>query len=143
MTEEYQAKTLKPTRSAPVCFKGRIIAETQWDTPQGCWMRFTVWETQGGAYITEIAGDAPGKPDQVHCTVGIVEPIMYYPDPQKQEREAALAAGKIWAGEWPAKTPERDETAMQIAVLSAFDWHDRAKRMLKNELGWAPWIEVA
>ena len=117
MTEEYQAKTLKPTRSAPVCFKGRIIAETQWDTPQGCWMRFTVWETQGGAYITEIAGDAPGKPDQVHCTVGVVEPILD-------------AAGG------------RDETAMQIAVLDKFDHHDRAKAMLKRELGWSPFITV-
>ena len=118
MTEEYQPKTLKPTRSVPVRFKGRIIAETQWDTKDGCWMHFTVWETPGGAYITEIAGDAPGKPDQVHCTVGVVEPIMD-------------AAG------------ERDDIAMQITVLEQFEFHDRAKAMLKRELGWAPWIEVA
>lgn len=124
MTEEYQPKTLKPTRSAPVRFKGRIIAETQWGTgkfhPDGkeCWMRFRVWETRGGAYITEIGGDVPGKSTQVHCTVGIVRPIVD-------------AVG------------EPDETAMQIAVLDKFEWHDRAKRMLKNELGWSPWMEVA
>ena len=112
MTEEYQAKTLKPSRGAPVRFKGRIIAETEWDTRDGCWMRFTVWETRGGAYIAQISGDVPGKPDQVHCSVTVVEP---HPNP----------------------------TAMQIAVLQHFDFHDRAKAMLKRELGWSPVIEVA
>ena len=115
---EFQPKTLRPSRSAPVRFIGRIIAETQWDTRDGCWMRFTVWETKGGAYITEIAGDAPGKPDQVHCTVGVVEPIY-------------------------DEDGERDEIAMQIAVLGHFDFHDRAKAMLKRELGWAPVVVVA
>lgn len=110
--QEFSPKTLRPSRGAPVRFIGRIIAETQWDTKDGCWMRFTVWETKGGAYITEISGDAPGKPDQVHCTVGVVEP-----DP--------------------------NPTAMQIAVLQEFDFHDRAKAMLKRELGWSPYIEVA
>ena len=119
MTEEYQAKTLKPSRSAPVRFKGRIIAETQWNTREGCWMRFTVWETRGGAYIAVIDGDVPGKPDQVHCKVGVVEPII------------VNAEG------------DRDETAMQIAVLDVFDHHDRAKAMLKRELGWSPVREVA
>ena len=123
MTEEYQPKTLKPTRTAPVRFKGRIIAEMKWGTgkfhPDGkeCWMRFRVWETRSGAYITEIGGDVPGKSTQVHCTVGIVEPIMD-------------AVG------------ERDETAMQIAVLQQFDFHDRAKAMLKRELGWSPYVVV-
>lgn len=123
MTDQFQPKTLKPSRGAPVRFKGRIIAETQWGTgkfqPGGkeCWMRFRVWETRGGAYITEIGGDVPGKPTQVHCTVGIVEPIMD-------------AVG------------ERDETAMQIAVLQQFDFHDRAKAMLKRELGWSPYVVV-
>lgn len=118
MTEEFQAKTLRPTTSAPVRFKGRIIAETEWNTREGCWMRFTVWETRGGAYIAQISGDVPGKPDQVHCTVGVVEPIY-------------------------DEDGERDEIAMQIAVLDVFDFHDRAKAMLKRELGWSPVIEVA
>ncbi len=118
MTTEYEPKTLKPSRGAPVRFKGRILAETEWDTKDGCWMRFTVWETRGGAYIAQISGDVPGKPDQVHCTVGVVEPIY-------------------------DEDGERDETAMQIAVLDHFDWHDRAKAMLKRELGWSPRIEVA
>jgi hypothetical protein len=120
--QEFSPKTLRPSRGAPVRFIGRIIAETQWDTKDGCWMRFTVWETKGRAYITEISGDAPGKPDQVHCTVGIVEPIP------KLLRDG---------------THQLDPTAMQMAVLDTFDWHDRAKAMLKRELGWSPYIEVA
>ena len=118
MTAQYDPKTLKPSRGAPVRFKGRIIAETEWDTKDGCWMRFTVWETRGGAYIAQTSGDVPGKPDQVHCSVTVVEPI--YDD-----------------------ADERDETAMQIAVLQHWEFHDRAKAMLKRELGWAPVIEVA
>lgn len=123
MTEEYQAKTLKPSRGAPVRFKGRIIADHTWGTgkyqPNGkeVWMRFTVWETQGGAYITEISGDAPGKPDQIHCAVEVIEPIV-------------------------DEAGERDENAMQIAVLDGFDWHDRAKALLKREHGWSPFITI-
>ena len=119
MTNQYDPKTLKPSRGAPVRFKGRIIAETQWTTNEGCWMRFTVWETKGGAYIAQTSGDVPGKPDQVRCSVTVVEPI------------------------YPSATGERDETAMQIAVLQHWDFHDRAKAMVKRELGWAPCIEVA
>ena len=118
MTTQFDPKTLKPSRGAPVKFIGRIIAETQWDTKDGCWMRFTVWETRGGAYIAQISGDVPGNPDQVHCSVSVVEPIT-------------------------DDAGERDETAMQIAVLAGFDWHDRAKAMLKRELGWAPVVKVA
>lgn len=116
---EFQPKTLRPSRSAPVRFKGRIIAETQWDTRDGCWMRFTVWETRGGAYIAVTDGDVPGKPDQVHCSATVVEPII------------VNAAG------------DRDETAMQIAVLDHWDFHDRAKAMVKRELGWSPFVVVA
>lgn len=138
MTEEYQAKTLKPSRSAPVRFKGRIIAETEWTTGEGCWMRFTVWETKGGAYIAQISGDVPGKPDQVHCTVGVVEPIWKPGSAVGGEVETNLGTMRPIGGE-----PERDETAMQIAVLDLFEWHDRAKAMVKRELGWAPVREVA
>lgn len=116
-TDEFQPKTIKPSRSVPVRFKGRIISETQWDTRDGCWMRFTVWETKGGAYIAVIDGDAPGKPDQIHCKATVIDPILN-------------GAGA------------RDDVSMQIAVLNAFDWHDRAKQMLKADLGWAPVREV-
>ena len=37
---------------------------------------------------------------------------------------------------------ERDETAMQIAVLQHWDFHDRAKAVLKRDLGWSPWVKV-
>lgn len=129
---EFQKKTIKPSRSVPIRFIGRIIAETEWTTKHDSWMRFTVWETRGGAYIAVTEGDEPGKPDQVHCSVTVVEPINRAGRYQLTEGGALLTADI-----------DRDETAMQIAVLDHFDWHDRAKAMLKRELGWAPVIEVA
>ena len=136
---DFLKKTLKPTTSAPVRFVGRIIAETEWDTRDGCWMRFTVWETRGGAYIAQISGDVPGKPDQVHCSVTVVEPILK----ATGKTERVIEDHKPGIIESKRPVLERDETAMQIAVLQHFDFHDRAKAMVKRELGWAPVIEVA
>ena len=117
MPVDYKPKTIKPSRSAPLRFAGRILAETQWDTKDGCWMRFTVWETQGGAYVAVIDGDTPGKSDQIHCAATVIKPIFDV-------------------------TGGRDETSMQIATLDAFDWHDRAKSMLKRELDWSPFLQI-
>ena len=114
---DFQPKTMKPSCGVPVRFKGRMLAQTEWETSKGCWMRFTVWETPARAYIAVIEGDTPGKPDQVHRQVNVIKPIM-------------------------DQAGERDEIAMQIGVLDAFDWHDRAKAVLKSELGWAPFIEI-
>ena len=115
---EYQPTTLRPSRSVPIRTRARILAETEWHTARGDWMRFTVWETRGGAYITVREGEVPGKPDQIDRVVDVIEPIV-------------------------DDAGERDETAMQIAVIEAFDGHDRAKAMVKRELGWAPYVEVA
>jgi predicted phosphatase len=115
MTDQYYPKTIKPSRGAPIRTIARIIAEVEWAPSgrnSGTWMRFTVWETRGGAYIAVTEGDVAGYPDKVDVTATVVEP---HPDP----------------------------VAMQVAVLNHFDWHDRAKALLKRELGWAPCIEVA
>lgn len=113
----YLQKTVKPSRSAPMRFKGKIIAETQWDTKHDTWMRFTIWETQGGAYIAVREGDVPGSPSKVDRHVDLIEPIV-------------------------DEAGERDEQAMQIAVLDAYEWHDRAKALLRSELGWNPIVNV-
>ena len=138
---EFQPKTLRPSRSAPVRFVGRIIAETTWDTKDGCWMRFTLWETKGGAYIAVTDGDVPGKPDQVHCKVGVVEPIW------KEGVEVFGSERDVPVGQMVFHVTDRhrirDEIAMQIAVLDHWDFHDRAKAMVKRELGWSPFVVVA
>lgn len=166
---EFKTQTLKPSMGAPVRFTGRIIAETTWDTKDDCWMRFTVWETKGGAYIARIDGNIPRKPDEKHCKVGVVEPIYkrskvpsYYvaiahgggfgggggsgrtDAPKAVPADSSIIAQSGGGGGCASveRKPERDDIAMQIAVLDFFDWHDRAKSMLKRELGWAPVIEV-
>lgn len=121
MTDEFSPKTIKPSRGVPIRTVARSIAEIKWDTfgrNSGTWMRFTVYETRGGAYIAVTEGDVPGKVDQIDRTATVVEPIID-------------AAG------------QRNDIAMQIAVLDHFDHHDRAKALLKRELGWSPYIEVA
>ena len=70
---EYQQKTLKPNRTEPLRFKGRIVCETEWTTRAGEWMRFAVWETQGGALIPTIEGSVPGSDDR-ELTAAVIEP---------------------------------------------------------------------
>lgn len=36
-----------------------------------------------------------------------------------------------------------EEMAMRCAVMDAFDWHDRARTMIKDQLGWKLVREVA
>lgn len=122
MTEEYQQKTFKPSNSVPIRTKAKLLAETEWTTGKGSWMLFAVYETRGGAYIAVIEGSIPEKPDQIERTVVVVEPIS-----------------KLLSDH----THQLDQTAMQIAVIEAFGGHDRAKKMLKGELGWAPVRVVA
>lgn len=120
MTTEHKPKTVKPSRSVPIRFIGRVIAETEWTTRHDSWMRFTVYETRGGAYIAVTEGSVPGKPDHIDRTATVVEPIY----------DEAGQFGDI------------DAVAMQIAVLEHYEFHDRAKQMLKNELGWSPFVTV-
>ena len=122
MTEEYTQKTFKPSNSVPIRTHAKMLCQVAWETGKGSSMRFAVYETRGGAYIAVIEGSIPEKPDQVERTVTVVEPVRVY-------------AGNRDFG--------RDETAMQIAVIEAFSGHDRAKKMLKGELGWNPVREVA
>ena len=117
MTTNFESKTIKPNRSVPLRFIGAMIAETQWDTRNGDWMAFIIYETRGGAYIAVTEGNVPGNPDRVERTATVVIPIV-------------------------GEAGERDENAMRIAVLAHFEFHDRAKAMLKRELGWSPFIEV-
>lgn len=119
---QYDPKTFKPSTSAPIKTMARLLCEVEWTTSRDAWMRFAVYETRGGAYIAVSEGEAPGKPDQVERDVTVVEAIP------KLLKDL---------------THQRDEIAMQIAVLDHFSWHDRAKSMLKRELGWSPVREVA
>lgn len=119
MTEEYTPKTFTPSSSIPIKTNAKLLAEGKWTIRDKDWMRFAVYQTRGGSYICVTEGNAPGKANQVKRDVAVIEPI------------------------YSSATSMIDETAMQIAVLDFWGWHDRAKAMLKGELGWAPVREVA
>jgi hypothetical protein len=138
MIEEYQPKTFKPSASVPIRTKAKILCEVEWIASNGTQMRFAVYETQGGAYIAVYEGNAPGKVHQVERVVTVVGPV-YLPDKWVTvEIEGGMTGmAKVHTD------PQLDQTAMQIAVIEAFSGHDRAKAMLKRELGWDPVRVVA
>lgn len=71
---EYELTTLTPSRTEQLRFKGRIIAETEWTTNRGEWMQFTIWETEGGAYIATREGSIPNS-ERTDLGACVVEPI--------------------------------------------------------------------
>lgn len=110
MTTEYDTINIKPSRSAPLRFNGKRIAETEWTTARGDTMRFQVWETAGGALIAVREGDGEdGYTDAI-----VVEPTE----------------------DWRASAKGHPPFKMVNAVLSFYDWHDRARSMVKKQLKW-------
>lgn len=119
MTTEYETVNIKPSRSAPLRFRGKLIADTEWDTARGGWMKFEIWETEGGALIAVREGekeDGEGYTDAL-----VVDPVA------------------------PAPTDEAGMPpfAMRDAVLTFFDWHDRARSMVRKGLKWSLLRRVA
>lgn len=96
---EFTLTTLKPSKTEAIRFKGRIIAETEWTTNRGEYMRFEIWETQGGAYIAVIEGSVPNDREKI-ITAEVIE-------------------------------PQDDRKAMHIAVMRFFEFHDRARSMVR------------
>lgn len=132
---EFKLTTLKPSKTEAIRFKGRIIAETEWDTRAGEYMRFEIWETQGGAYIAVIEGSVPGNREKL-ISAEVVEPI-YRDDMLLVDGKAGDQFQHI-AGVQKAI----DRKAMHIAVMRFFEFHDRARSMVRP-LKWNTLREVA
>lgn len=119
MTTEYETINIKPSRSAPLRFRGIRIAETEWDTARGGWMRFEIYQTEGGALIAVREGekeDGDGYTDAL-----VVEPVA--PSPTDEEGQPPFV--------------------MRDAVMSFLDWHDRARSMVRKQLKWSILRRVA
>jgi len=107
---EYTPTKITPDRSAPLRFNGKCIAETEWETNRGDTMRFEIWETAGGALIAVREGDG----DDGYTDALVVEPTEPWQD--------------VGKGHPPH--------GMVDAMLSFYEWHDRARSMVKKQLGW-------
>jgi predicted RNase H-like HicB family nuclease len=107
---EFGSVTIRCTNREAIRFKGRLIAETEWETRHQSTMRFEIWETAGGALIGVIDGDIPG------------------------EDKAEVSAHVALPG---------DEFEQRIEVMRFFDFHDRARSMVRQQLKWRLVREVA
>lgn len=122
---DFALKTLKPSKTEALRFMGRLIAEIEWTTRAGEYMRFEIWETEGGAYIPVIEGSVPGAKEKL-ITAEVVERI-YKPDTEPYQPD----------GSYRAPEPDDiDRKAMHIAVLRFFEGHDRARSMIRSQLKW-------
>lgn len=120
---EYKTTRINPSRSAPLKFKGRLLAETEWEVRQG-YMRFEVWETEGGALIAVSEGSIEGT-DARDIRATVVEcPILNSEDLMLEHLMAMRTKEMRWA------------------VMDHFDWHARARSMVKA-IGWKLLREVA
>jgi hypothetical protein len=119
---EYTPTKITPDRSAPLRFNGKLIAHTEWETNRGDTMRFEIWETQGGALIAVREGDG----DDGYTDALVVEPTGDWSATRTGEASFAM----------------HPPFAMVDAVLTFFQWHDRARSMVKP-LRWRMTREVA
>lgn len=128
---EFTKTHINPSRSAPLRFKGLLLAETHWDARDG-YMRFELWETEGGALIAVTEGEVVGS-NRTDIRATVVEPIP---------KSADASLGDILSDALHMRDPDVDHLAMRWAVMDHFDWHDRARSMVKK-LGWKLLREVA
>lgn len=106
MTTEYEPKTLKPQNREALRFKGRIIAEIEWDIPRDDWMSFTIWETEGGSYIAVTEGSIPGT-DRSEMTAEIFPP-------QDDEFERRMAVMQFFRWHNRARSMVKDQTDWRL-----------------------------
>lgn len=127
----YIEAEIKQNRGPTLRFRGRLLAVTEWTTKGHdiAHMKIELWETRGGALIPVTRSEFDdGRRSLVSATV--VEPV---------KPGAPIANGD---GTWRYGSEADGEAAMRFAVLSHFDWNDRARSMVR-ELGWKLVREVA
>lgn len=113
MATEYETVNIKPSRRAPLRFDGKLIAECEWEFVSG-WMRFQIWQTVGGALIAVREG-GPDDDTTEYTDALVVEPVALAPDDDE--------------GQPPF--------VMRDAVMTFFDFHDRARSMVRKGLKWS------
>jgi len=120
---------LTPSNGPTLKFVGQQIASVEFETTAHDPMQvgFEIWETQGGALIA-YSSSFPLDRDGVEASrATVVEPIKV--DPANIGEEL----GSLLSGEGQPV----DEQAMRFAVMDHFGWHDRARNMVRKQLGWS------
>ena len=101
--------TIKQSRGPTIEFEGRLLASTEWEAREGL-MRIELYQTKGGALIPVTRSTfEDGRRALVSATV--------------VETGAAGAAGFY-------------EQSARFDVMDFWDWTDRARSMVREQLGW-------
>jgi hypothetical protein len=116
LSGEYEQVRLNRTNGPAIVFNGKVIAECEARRKTDTWTEWRLWQTQGGAYVCEIAAcsDREGQIDLIRATV--IPP----------------------SGEYES------ELAQRMAVMDAFEWSNFVRVMVRKQLGWhfdTQWIE--
>lgn len=104
-------------------FSGKLLAETEFRTSGGMMMIYEVWETRAGAFVAVSRSehaDGGGFPD---IRALVVEPVIL--------DATAPGSGREWV-----------ELQRRIEVMDFFGWDNRARSMVRKELGWKLVLEV-
>lgn len=114
---------IKQSRGPTIEFKGRLLASTEWETRDGQ-MRLELYQSRGGALIPVTRTDfEDGR--RALVSAAVVEPV---------KPGAPIDNGD---GTWRYGADLDAEQARRLAVLSFWDWTDRARSLAREQLGWS------
>lgn len=115
---EYSLKVIRQTRGPKIRFNGKLIA-SDYDGP----LDLEIWQSEGGALIPVTIGEMRGQDD---VRAEVIESPTLDGSSLMLDREMKM----------------RDK-AMHFAVMDFFNWDNRARSMVKEQLGWNLVREVA
>lgn len=110
---EWQVVEMVQARGPVLQFRGRLLADTTFETRRGTPLRIDleIWETEAASLVAMSASTPAGGQGREDVRATVVERQV-------------------------------DEQAMHFAVMDHFDWADRARSMVRK-LGWSLRRDVA
>ncbi len=112
MTTEFTKQRIAQRKGRTLSFEGKLLCSTDWSNRDGVRTVLELWETRAGNWIAVTAFE-PDRPDA--------------------SRDTAQAVVIDRQG---------DEKAMHDAAMDAWEWHFRARSMVKDQLKWSLTREV-
>jgi hypothetical protein len=126
---EFEPVKIKQNRGPTLEFQGKLLCSTDWDARENL-MRLELWMTKGGALIPVTRSVSfSDKRDLVSAAV--IEPQT---TSKLEERD-----GETWCTGYIIL----NEQEMRFACLDFWDWTDRARSMVREQLGWSLKQQVA
>lgn len=117
---DYEKIRIVQSRGPTIEADAALLASDEFDVRRdNSRMRLEIWQTQGGALIAVTRGEAMQGGEVREIVEATVVPPVLVDD------------GLMLDGSKVVETQ-----AMHFAVMSAFDWSDRARSMIRKQLKW-------